>query len=243
MDTPAKPTKRLRRPASGGYARGEETRQRIVAAAVKLFGERGFEGASTRDIAAAAGVNAPALQYYFENKEGLYLACAESIVAEVRAQFDPVFKRARAALLAGAGTAALIDALLEIYACMIDGVLLQPRSAERRLFMARELAGEEPAVASKLLQRRLRQPLSKVNMTLMARITGRKLADPENQLRLLTLKGQLMPFYHSPCVALDTLGWKQIDASRAAFVKATLLAQARVLLESWAAAGGKASSR
>jgi len=35
---------------------------------MRLFGEKGYEGASTRDIAAAAGVNAPALQYYFDNK-------------------------------------------------------------------------------------------------------------------------------------------------------------------------------
>ncbi len=69
--------KRPRRSAEGGYARGDETRQRIVEAAMNLFGEYGFDGASTRDIAAAAGVNAPALQYYFGNKQGVYLACCE----------------------------------------------------------------------------------------------------------------------------------------------------------------------
>src|SRR5882724_12267732 len=67
----------------GGYARGEETRARIVTAALKMFGERGFEAASTRDIATGAGVNAPALQYYFDNKEGVYLACVEHIVKRV----------------------------------------------------------------------------------------------------------------------------------------------------------------
>ena len=60
--------KPLRRPLAGGYARGDETRLRITEAAIELFGEYGFDGASTRDIAARAGVNAPALQYYFENK-------------------------------------------------------------------------------------------------------------------------------------------------------------------------------
>ena len=70
-------TKRPRRPAGGGYARGDETRRRIIDAAVEVFGERGFEAASTREIAARAGVNAPALQYYFENKEGVYRACVE----------------------------------------------------------------------------------------------------------------------------------------------------------------------
>ena len=56
-----------RRPAAG-YARGEETRLRIIRAAVELFGNQGFDRASTRDIAARAGVNAPVLQYYFEGQ-------------------------------------------------------------------------------------------------------------------------------------------------------------------------------
>ena len=34
--------------AEGGYQRGEETRARIIEAAVEVFGERGYDGASTR---------------------------------------------------------------------------------------------------------------------------------------------------------------------------------------------------
>ena len=79
---------RHRHSVEGGYARGEETRLRIVTAALKLFGQLGFDGASTRDIAAAAGVNAPALQYYFDNKEGLYIACAEPCSAARRNHSD-----------------------------------------------------------------------------------------------------------------------------------------------------------
>ena len=84
--------------ADGGYARGEETRRRIIDVALRLFGERGYEGASTRDIAAAAGVNAPALQYYFDNKEGVYRACAEYIAQSWTAQFEPVMARVRATM-------------------------------------------------------------------------------------------------------------------------------------------------
>ena len=82
----------------GGYARGEETRARIVTAALRMFGERGFDGASTRDIATSAGVNAPALQYYFDNKEGVYLACAEHIVKCVWDCMSDVVSRAELAI-------------------------------------------------------------------------------------------------------------------------------------------------
>ena len=62
------PAPRHRHAIDGGYQRGEETRARIVDAALALFGEYGFDGASTRDIAERAGVNAPAIGYYFDNK-------------------------------------------------------------------------------------------------------------------------------------------------------------------------------
>src|ERR1700747_3366521 len=103
-----------RHTAEGGYARGEETRARIVAAALKMFGERGFEAASTRDIATAAGVNAPALQYYFDNKEGVFVACVEHIVKGVWEYLSQVVERAERAVAAEAADDELIEAFCAI---------------------------------------------------------------------------------------------------------------------------------
>ncbi|MFN0163642.1 MAG: CerR family C-terminal domain-containing protein [Burkholderiales bacterium] len=52
----------------------EPTRQKLVLAALKLFAEKGFEGASTREIADAANANISAIRYYFGDKAGLYRA-------------------------------------------------------------------------------------------------------------------------------------------------------------------------
>src|SRR5262249_6202272 len=68
-----------RHPPTGGYARGDETRAKIVAAALEVFGTYGFAGASTRLLAEKAGVNLPALQYYFDGKAGVDLPCCEHI--------------------------------------------------------------------------------------------------------------------------------------------------------------------
>lgn len=225
--------KRLRRPPAGGYARGDETRERIIAAAVTLFGERGFAGASTRDIATAAGVNAPALQYYFENKEGLYQACAEHIANDLKARFEPAMRQARDALKNDANTDALIEAFLGIKAVTLESVLMQPFASSRRLFVARELADEEPQLASKLLHRRLKQPLNKISADLLARITGVGPNDSITRIRLLTLKGQVMPFYHPPGACLDMLGWKEIDAAKGNLIKTAVLEQTRTLLQAW----------
>jgi TetR/AcrR family transcriptional regulator len=50
------------------------TKARILAAAQSVFAARGFKGASTREIAATAGVNISSLHYHWESKETLYFA-------------------------------------------------------------------------------------------------------------------------------------------------------------------------
>jgi TetR/AcrR family transcriptional regulator, regulator of cefoperazone and chloramphenicol sensitivity len=225
-------TKRPRRSTAGGYARGDETRQRIIDAALKLFGEHGFDGASTRDIAAAAGVNAPALQYYFENKEGLYKACAEHITNDLKARFGPSMQHASNVLKNNGDVDVLIDAYLGMLARTLDTVLLQTHLAKGRL-VSRELAGEAPNIASKMLQRRMKQPINKLQLTMLSRIMGTQPNDAITRIRLLTLKGQVLAFYYPPGACLELLGWKDFDDAKVALIKQTVLEQTRTLLESW----------
>jgi AcrR family transcriptional regulator len=49
----------------------EGTRDRILRTAERLFAERGFNGVSVRELAAAAQVNIASIGYHFKNKEGL----------------------------------------------------------------------------------------------------------------------------------------------------------------------------
>jgi TetR/AcrR family transcriptional regulator, regulator of cefoperazone and chloramphenicol sensitivity len=53
---------------------GEESRQRLLEAAVQCFAEQGFAKTSTRTIAGHAGVNIASISYYFGDKAGLYRA-------------------------------------------------------------------------------------------------------------------------------------------------------------------------
>lgn len=58
-------------------ARGEETVERALDVAERLFSERGFRGTSLRDVAEAAGIRAPSLYNHFPAKEALYEAVLE----------------------------------------------------------------------------------------------------------------------------------------------------------------------
>ncbi len=50
----------------------ERSRERILAAAVAEFGDKGYAGARVGEIAARAGVNVQLISYYFGGKAGLY---------------------------------------------------------------------------------------------------------------------------------------------------------------------------
>lgn len=60
-----------RRPGS------DDTRGRILAAARAAFAERGFDGATMRDVAARAGVDAALVHHYFGSKQRLFVAAMQ----------------------------------------------------------------------------------------------------------------------------------------------------------------------
>lgn len=58
-----------------------DTRASLVEAGRKLFSEKGFDGASVRDLTALAGANLGAITYHFGTKEALYGAVVDSTVS------------------------------------------------------------------------------------------------------------------------------------------------------------------
>ncbi len=62
---------------------GEDPRERLFAAATRVFADKGYANASTREICAAAGVNVAAIHYYFGDKAALYRAVFLNPVQEL----------------------------------------------------------------------------------------------------------------------------------------------------------------
>ncbi|MFN7937251.1 MAG: TetR family transcriptional regulator [Bryobacteraceae bacterium] len=59
------------------------TKEKILEAALDLFREQGFDGASMRDIANRAGVATGLAYYYFESKDAIVLAFYDRAYAEL----------------------------------------------------------------------------------------------------------------------------------------------------------------
>lgn len=66
----------------GVRMRSAERRAAIVRAASRLFAEKGFRGATTRELASALGVTEPVLYQHFRAKRDLYTAIIEAKAAE-----------------------------------------------------------------------------------------------------------------------------------------------------------------
>ncbi len=64
--------------------RREQTRAKILEAALAVFSDRGFAAAGTREIAEKAGVNQGLITYYFKSKGNLWREAANKIFTEAR---------------------------------------------------------------------------------------------------------------------------------------------------------------
>lgn len=71
----------------------DSTRDRLIAAATKLFAEKGFQGASVRAITRAARANLGAITYHFGSKERLRLEVLVRHVSAIAARVQDVAER------------------------------------------------------------------------------------------------------------------------------------------------------
>jgi len=219
-----------RSPSEGGYARGQETRLRIIETAIPLFARLGFENTSTREIAAEAGVNPPALQYYFDSKEGLYGACAEHIADLVTDVLDPELDRAERLLRDGEPPQALIEGYCGLISVMAELLFCRPEAESWSPMMAREQAGLGPGIAFPLMRARFLDRLNRVCAALYAGISGRRADDPETLIRMMALNGQLKACHIGRRDMLACLAWDEITAEQGRLIKTVIVDQIRLLL-------------
>jgi len=112
--------------------RDRNTRDDLVAAGRKLFGKRGFDGASIRAITQEAGANLGAVTYHFGSKEALYSAVLEE-------GLRPMAARVRTAATAD-GTA--LERMLEIVEAYFDHFQIHPDLPH--LLLQEVAAGKRP---------------------------------------------------------------------------------------------------
>jgi AcrR family transcriptional regulator len=93
--------------------KAEETRSRILTAALDRFRVRGFDQTTMREIATEAGVALGSAYYYFESKEALVMAFYEQANKEMSVQIEDRLARSKGL---GAKLRAILDVKFEYFA-------------------------------------------------------------------------------------------------------------------------------
>lgn len=197
------------RPRRSGYAKGEETRAAVIAAALSEFGARGYAGATTRQIAEAASVTLPVIAYHFGGKEGLYLACAEDTVARYYEHAGPIAFAADQATRAGAPPEACRTYLKQVLRMLLRVFAGADEAHARGAFVEREIRDQGPAF--RLLYDGLWKPGADLAACLIAGARGRAEAAAEDRAAALMLISSLLAFHAGRDVSLSILGWTALD--------------------------------
>jgi AcrR family transcriptional regulator len=201
-----------RSPSDGGYERGEQARAQIIDAALRVFAEEGYARATTRRIASEARVNPPALQYYFDSKEGLHAACGQFMVERHSAMFAEPLAEARRA--AETGTAAeSAEAAWRLLDAMFVTTLDPEHSPDWAKFLARTQADADgPAFV--IARDAIHTPVFTACAILCARAMERPRRDPEAIAMALFLMNMLSSFSVHQASGLSALGWNKLTEDR-----------------------------
>lgn len=211
-----------RRKGGGAEEQSEKTRERLLKAAVEIFGRQGYDGASTRAIVDAAGANIQAIPYYFGGKEGLYLAAATYLGGEIgRHTAEPRERAIRRLDEAGAGGKALepgeaAEMLRDITMSLLR-LLLSPDMASGSQFVLREQM--TPTLAFDNLFESIIGPLNLLYSRLVAVMLGE--ADPLRPLvrvRTFSFLGGLFVFRFGRATLLRILNLDDIGNEEMAVV-------------------------
>ncbi len=188
-----------------------KTQESLIAAALKLFGRDGYEGTSTRKIAALAQTNIAAIAYHFGGKAGLRLACAKLVASRVQ---HVMTANESPPDLTPDQAVARIERNLETY---LKFITLDPRAEVFSAFVLREIYDNGPAMD--IFYTKVFEPKHRELCHLWSVATG---ADPDSEatkLTIFTLIGQALFFRIGQPIIRRRMDWPEFSPENAESVK------------------------
>ncbi len=168
--------------------RGERARTRLLFEASRIFSEKGYAKASTREICEAAGLNPAAIHYHFGDKDGLYRAVLsvpiEGMAAQLAGFDDPALTLTQS-----------LDHLLRGFVGD-DGLAPAGADDSVRLFL-REMIEPTPVFAATAAQHI--RPLHEAMAALLARHIG--VSAPDEDVHRLVFG--LIAMAHDYCMSRE----------------------------------------
>jgi AcrR family transcriptional regulator len=185
------------KPISGA----EVTRIALVEAAIRLFGEEGYNAVSTRDIADLAASNIGSIAYHFGGKPGLRRACAEHVITNVRTTLGISFSRPMPQL----SPEQALESLRQTFATFCEFWLGNPDSQHFVNFILRELL--DPGEVSELLYADWMKPMHMRFCTLFGWATGLDPNSEEVKIAVFSCISQVFHFRVGKPLIMRRMEW------------------------------------
>ena len=191
--------------------RGEKTRDALLVASMDIFGRTGYDAASNRAIAAAAGANQALIGYHFGGKRGLYLAVFEHIAQQMQLELLPLIDSTQKQFATikvndSDRPERCVSAMETLLFAMLD-TLTRPESKSWARLVMREQ--QDPSDAFEILYEGFMARL----LGMLSRFAGMaEGVDEENEvtrLRAIFLVSQVLVFVMAPAVVGRHMSWKE----------------------------------
>lgn len=198
---------------------------RLLEIAIAEFAAKGLEGASTRGIATAAGTAMSSITYHYGGKEGLYLAAADYIAAQLCEEMAPVIDEID--LSADIGAVEARRRIHDILRQMID-TMAGDKSAAWSLFIMREQMA--PTEAFDRIYGGLMGKMLETLCELVCIATAGEDRDTA-RIAVITLMGQILVLRASRATVLKLMKRDTIDADAVATLSRRIAANTDAILD------------
>ena len=195
------------------------TRETLIRVALVLFGSKGFDGTSTREIAAAAKANIGSIAYHFGGKEGLRIAAADHVADLIRVATEQAMNFS-AAMPASAspGPEVARAQLATTLERMVTFIVASPEAGEVVQFVLRELS--HPTAALDRIYDGVFAPVHRRLCQIWEEATGEPAESEGTRLAVFTLIGQIVYFRIAREAVMRRMGWSALGQAEAAKVAA-----------------------
>jgi AcrR family transcriptional regulator len=163
----------------------QDTHDRILSAAQKLFAEKGFDATSVRDITTEAGCNVASVNYHFGGKDNLYLETFRSMLTVLRDRrlemMDELMER---------DPTPALEEFVETFAA----IMIEPLVGDRRGRLFLNLLSREmiaPRLPRDVLVEEFFEPMMERATAALAKV-GPQLDQVAARMCVMSLVGQLL---------------------------------------------------
>lgn len=201
------------------------TRTSLIASALKLFGEYGYDSVSTRQIADSAAANIGSIAYHFGGKPGLRIACVEHVITVVTEAIGTPLDQPLPANLSADQALAMLE---EMFANLTRIGEQRADSEAMSTFMTREMV--MPGELVDQIYSGMVTPMHDRVQQLFMAATGIAEPNEEVDLTVFTMMGQSIFFRLCKPSLVRRMNWAQIGPRETEKLVAAIVANIRAIV-------------